>query len=195
MEKVELRNAKLMGGIGAILPLIGSLFVRRGYGLSFILGVASIILILMALNEISKKVQNPDIFSNYLTGFILQLINYFVMLIFVVVGGLALIFSFGTGFMGGLRGLGFRAILLLLVIYGLLIASNYFVKKSFDAVGDSLSNQHFKTAGMLLFIGAILTIVFGIGLIIVLIGEIFEIIGFFTLPDEIGGDVSKEPQG
>jgi len=29
MEKVDLRNAKLMGGIGAILPLVAGLFFRN----------------------------------------------------------------------------------------------------------------------------------------------------------------------
>ncbi|MGC9073316.1 MAG: DUF996 domain-containing protein [Caldisericum sp.] len=195
MEKIELKNAKLMGGIGAILPLVASVFIRRGFGLSFIFGVASIILILMALNEISKKVQKPDIFSNYLTGFILQHINYFVMLIFAFVGGFALIFSFANGFMGRMRGFGFGMILVLLVIYVLFVVSYYYIKKSFDAISDSLSNQHFKTAGMLLYYGSILLIVFGLGAILMFVGEIFEIIGFFSLPDEIEIGAPSEPQG
>jgi uncharacterized membrane protein len=185
MEKVDLRNAKLMGGIGAILPLVGSLFLKRVYGLSFILSITSIVLILMALNEISNKVGNHEIFSNYFTGFILQIIGYIVFIIFAVVGGLALIFRFGMGFMGGLRSLGIPAALLLFAFYILIVVSFYYVKKSFDLIGESLSNPNFKTAGLLLFIGAILLIVFGIGVLVMFVGEIFEIVGFFTLPDEI----------
>jgi len=185
MEKVDLRNAKLMGGIGAILPLVGSLFLKRVYGLSFILSITSIVLILMALNEISNKVENHEIFSNYFTGFILQIIGYIVLIIFAVVGGLALIFRFGMGFMGGLRSLGIPAALLLFAFYILIVVSFYYVKKSFDLIGESLSNPNFKTAGLLLFIGAILLIVFGIGVLVMFVGEIFEIVGFFTLPDEI----------
>jgi len=67
----------------------------------------------------------------------------------------------------------------------LIVVSFYYVKKSFDLIGESLSNQNFKIAGLLLFIGAILLIVFGIGALVMFVGEIFEIIGFFTLPDEI----------
>lgn len=185
MEKVDLRNAKLMGGIGAILPLVGSLFLKRVYGLSFILSITSIVLILMALNEISNKVGNHEIFSNYLTGFILQIIGYIVLIIFAVVGGLALFTGLGMGFMGALRGLGATAVFLLFAFYVLIVVSFYYVKKSFDLIGESLSNQNFKTAGLLLFIGAILLIVFGIGALVMFVGEIFEIIGFFTLPDEI----------
>lgn len=194
MEKIELRNAKLMGGIGAILPLLGSLFLRNASGLSFVFSIASIILILMALNEIAKKTKNVDIFSNYLTGFILQIIGYIVLIIFAVVGGIAMLFSLGMGFMGGLRHLGIGAILLLLAFYILLIISYFFVKKSFDLIAEELSNQNFRTAGLLLFIGSILIILFGIGFVVMLIGEIFEIIGFFTLPDEIEKGSPVEPQ-
>lgn len=185
MEKVNLRNAKLMGGIGAILPLVGSLLLRKVYGLSFILSITSIVLILMALNEISNKVENREIFSNYLTGFILQIIGYIVLIIFAVVGGLALLTGLGMGFLGALRSLGATAILLLIAFYVLIVVSFYYVKKSFDLIGDALSNQYFRTAGLLLFIGAILLIIFGIGALVMFVGEIFEIIGFFTLPDEI----------
>ena len=194
MEKVDLRNAKLMGGIGAILPLVGSLFLKRVYGLSFILSITSIVLILMALNEISNKVENHEIFSNYFTGFILQIIGYIVLIIFAVVGGLALIFRFGMGFIGGLRSLGIPAALLLFAFYVLIVVSFYYVKKSFDLIGESVSNQNFKTAGLLLFIGAILLIVFGIGALVMFVGEIFEIVGFFTLPDEIEKEGTQDIQ-
>jgi len=194
MEKVDLRNAKLMGGIGAILPLVGSLFLKRVYGLSFILSITSIVLILMALNEISNKVENHEIFSNYFTGFILQIIGYIVLIIFAVVGGLALIFRFGMGFIGGLRSLGIPAALLLFAFYVLIVVSFYYVKKSFDLIGESLSNENFKTAGLLLFIGAILLIVFGIGALVMFVGEIFEIVGFFTLPDEIEKEGTQDIQ-
>ena len=135
--------------------------------------------------KFSNKVGNHEIFSNYFTGFILQIIGYTVFIIFAVVGGLALIFRFGMGFMGGLRSLGIPAALLLFAFYILIVVSFYYVKKSFDLIGESLSNPNFKTAGLLLFIGAILLIVFGIGVLVMFVGEIFEIVGFFTLPDEI----------
>jgi len=65
-----------------------------------------------------------------------------------------------------------------------MIVSFYYVKKSFEKVGEVLNNGHFKTAGLLLFIGMILVVIF-VGVFVLLVGQIFEIIAFFTLPDEI----------
>jgi len=55
MEKINLRNAKLLGGIGAILPLVSMLFSMSLQVVGLMLSIASIVLILMSLNEISKK--------------------------------------------------------------------------------------------------------------------------------------------
>jgi len=55
MEKVDLRNAKLMGGIGAILPLVAGLFFRNSTIMSLLFSVVSIVLIFMSLSDISKR--------------------------------------------------------------------------------------------------------------------------------------------
>lgn len=182
MEK-DLRNAKLMGGIGAILPLIGLLFARRVYGFSTLLSVASIVLILLALKEISQKTMQEEIFSLYLTGFIIQVIGYVVLMFFALFGGLAAILSMGFSGFGAIRSLGVGLMLILLAFYVLNIISSYYIKKSFEKVSEATNNPNFRTAGLLLFLGAIFLILFGIGIIIYFVGIIFEIIGFFSLPD------------
>ena len=184
MEKVDLRNAKLLGGIGAVIPFISALFLRRGTFLSLILSIASIVLILVALNEISNKMRKGEIFSYYLTGFIVQVIGYIVLIIFAIFGGLSLLLGLGFGSFGALRTLGFGSILLLLAFYVLLIVSYYYIKLSFDTLSETLNVPHFKTAGLLLFIGAILLIIV-VGALVMLVGEIFEIIAFFSIPDEV----------
>lgn len=184
MERIDLRNAKLMGGIGAILPLVGGLIFRNSLTLTLIFSIASIVLVFMSLNDISKKTKTPEIFSYYLTGFILSIVAEVVLLVFAFVGGATALFSILSGSLAGFRGLGIGAILILLACYGLMVAAYYYIKKSFDSAAAALNNQHFKTAGLLLFIGTILLIIV-IGALVLLVGVIFEIVAFFSIPDEL----------
>jgi len=88
----------------------------------------------------------------------------------------------------GLRSGAFSAlgiILLLLVAWVISIIGSYFIKSSFDEISKKTGEKNFKTAGLLLFLGAILLIAFGTGAIVSLVGGIFEIIAFFSLPDEL----------
>ena len=184
MGEVNLRNAKLMGGIGAILPLVAGLFFRNSTIMSLLFSVVSIVLIFMSLSDISKKTKTPEIFSYYLIGFILSIVSYIILIIFVFVGGANVLFSILTGSLAGFRALGAGAVAILLAYYGLMVASYYYTKKSFDSASVALNNPHFKTAGLLLFLGTILLIIV-IGALVLLVGVIFEIVAFFSIPDEL----------
>jgi uncharacterized membrane protein len=190
MEKIELENAKYIGATGVILSLAGLLSVWK-FGYSIVFSIVSSVFILISLNTISKKVENHKIFSNYLTGFILQVIYSIVFIISEIKGVATLIIVFGRGFIGIDRfgNIGANDIIAFMVFYIFFVISYYFVKKSLDLIRDTLSNKHFKIAGLFLFVGAILGILFGVGFFVMFIGEIFAIIGFFAIPDE----VSKKP--
>lgn len=174
---MDLKNAKILGGVGAIL-MFGILFKRFG---SF-LTIVGVILTLIALKEISDKFKKPEIFSNYLVAFILHIVST-LLIIFSAVSAilsLAFIFSFRWGFH-----LGIGTIILLLFVYAIMVVSGYFVKKSFEGVADATGVSYFRTAGLLIFIGAILLILFLLGGIVALVGYVFEIVAFFSLPDQI----------
>jgi len=72
---------------------------------------------------------------------------------------------------------------LIIVSAILLIIGVYFFKKSLDDTGNTFNISYFKTAGLLYFIGAILTFIL-IGAFIILIANIFLIIAFFSLPEQ-----------
>ncbi len=181
---MDLKTAKLMGGIGAILTLLS--FIPS---IGWLLSIVGFVLVLLAVKTISDEVKESKIFSDYLIAVVLSVVSLLVLFF----GGIASIFGIMRMFMqgAGLMGLRSRAfsalgiILLLLVAWVISIIGSYFIKSSFDEISEKTGEKNFKTAGLLLFLGAILLIAFGTGAIVSLVGGIFEIIAFFSLPDEL----------
>ena len=91
--------------------------------------------------------------------------------------------------MGGLLTL---ALLLIFVFVFLLLMALYF-KRAFDSLAERSGEQLFHNAGSLLFIGAILTIFFLIGLIPIFIGWIIATIAFFSLKTTPTQPYSQQP--
>lgn len=194
---MDLKNAKLMGGIGAILSLLG--FVPEG---AWVFAIAGLVLVFIAIKQISEAVDNKKIFSNYLVAFILDLVGAFVAVIAVIatvwalarpreisnftipgmINGQRLLNNFGGRFFDA----GTIAIIVALIVaIALVIIASYFTKLSFEGIAKGTRVEYFKTSGMLMFIGSILLVVFGIGAIVMFVGAILEIISFFSLPDKL----------
>jgi len=181
---MDLKTAKLMGGIGAILTLLS--FIPS---IGWLLSIVGFVLVLLAVKTISDEVKESKIFSDYLVAVVLSVVSVLVLFF----GGIASIFGIMRIFMQGARSMGLRSgvfsafgiILLLLVAWVISIIGSYFIKSSFDEISEKTGEKNFKTAGLLLFLGAILLIAFGTGAIVSLVGGIFEIIAFFSLPDEL----------
>ncbi|HON82839.1 MAG TPA: DUF996 domain-containing protein [Caldisericia bacterium] len=204
---MELKQAKILGGLGAIFILC---FVIPVIG--WILSIVGFILTAIAIKEISDKVKDKPIFTNYLISIIL----YFVSGVTAIIGSIIFFFSavvnnidkfknfnnwngfndFGIRDFNFFRGspeirdflttIGSKIwilILILAIAWVIFVIAGYFTKSSFDRLVEKIKIDNFKTAGLLIFIGSILTILFGVGFIIILVGVIFEIISFFSLPD------------
>ncbi|MGB9896215.1 MAG: DUF996 domain-containing protein, partial [Thermoproteota archaeon] len=125
----ELKDAKLYGGIGSILssfggfvPLIGSL-----------LSIAGFILEVLAVNKISRAVNDRDIFRNYIVALVVGIIGVVVAMIFgavilLLLGGFEegmYIFSregYSLPFIGAM-------VLVLVVIWITLVIAMSFMKK------------------------------------------------------------------
>ncbi|MEF3245172.1 MAG: DUF996 domain-containing protein [Caldisericaceae bacterium] len=180
MKKINLSSAKTLGIIGFIILLLLPFFFKR-YMSTFIVSLAYYVLVLLALNDISSKLDKKEIFSNFLTASLISVLGGVVAIIIAILGGI----SFLAFSLRGLAGLlSASVILYLLLIYAIAVISAYFVKKSFKDLGEVLNNSYFKTGSDLYFIGAILLIVV-VGFLIMYIGEIFFLIGFLTMQDEI----------
>ncbi len=209
---MDLRNAKTIGGIGTILlclsfiPAIGVLFAIPG-----------VILVLVSLNEIARKLNESRIFNNYLISVILNVISVLVAVTSLVYTAFLFmsfviklpfeefsnvspevlfnrIFSQGEllSFMESFGKWLWIVLLVLVIIYILMVVSGYFIKTSLNEVGEKLNDSNFKTAGLLIFLGNLLSILFGLGFIIVFVGDIFLAIAFFSMKTEAAEIKLKE---
>lgn len=197
---MDLKTAKLMGGIGAILTL--SIVIPV---IGWLLGIAGLVLVLISVKTISDLAKEHKIFTNYLVAAILSFVGSLALLF----GGAALMFrkagvfadalrnfSIGHGLWnygmmgpdtrGGHPGLVILAVVITIVVAWVFsIVAGYFTKSSFDEMSKKTGEKNFKTAGLLIFLGSILLVLFGAGAIVLLVGVIFEIIAFFSLPDKL----------
>ncbi|ADT83585.1 DUF996 domain-containing protein [Thermococcus barophilus] len=185
---MTLSQAKMYGGIGAILALVGGVVPRLGSALS----IVGIVLILLAVKEISNETGDEAIFKNYLISFILQ-IGAFLALIIAIIAVL------GTSIiaMGGPRAFehemqNFGAIMAIIgsilvgfVIFWIMFSlGSYYLKKSYELIAEHTDVDLFKTTGLLYFIGALTAIIL-IGLLIIFVARILEIVAYFSLPEEL----------
>ena len=89
-----------------------------------------------------------------------------------------------SSFALGAAGIGFGlislALIIVIVFVFYLIAAMHF-RKAFNSLAQRSGEHMFETAGTLLFIGAILTIAFGLGLLLILVAWILATIAFFSI--------------
>ena len=78
---VELSNAKLFGGIGAILMLIGGFIPYAGP----IVSILGLVLLFIAVKTISDLTKDNDIFSNYLMHFIFSILTVVAIVVIMLI--------------------------------------------------------------------------------------------------------------
>ena len=185
-------NAKIFGGVGALLLLIGTFVPYAGPLLSII----GLIFVFIAVKTISESVNDHDIFSNYLYHFIFSIISIVAIFVIVLIGFGAIggfswiaslqdinITDFSTfwDYFGGIIG---YALLALFVGWIIGIIAAIYLRRSYNSIAEHTKVGLFKTTGTVYFVGAITTIII-IGLLIMFIARILEIIAFFSLPDKL----------
>lgn len=193
---MSLTNAKTYGGIGAILSLLGG-FIPRVGSLVTLLGL---VLLLFAVKEIADEIEREDIFRDYLVGVILRF-GALIVLILALVLAIGFAVLKGAPFKGMEEGFeGMRRLLAPILIGGLLawilfVLGTYYTKKSYEKISSEVQVDTFKTVGFLYFVGGILLIALGIGLLVLLIGKILEIVAYFSLPESIKKEEVSEKVG
>jgi uncharacterized membrane protein len=167
MSNSNFESSKMLAGIGAILMFLGFIPV---------VGIIGIILVLIGMRGLAEHYRDESISRNVFTGVIFGIIGF----IAIAVGGFSVGALFSLGFAGIIGGiLGLLVLLVVVFIFFLFMAINF--RRALYALADRSGEHLFHTAGTLLFIGAVLTIVFFIGLILIFIAWIIATIGFFSL--------------
>jgi len=163
---VSFESGKTMAGIGALFLVIGS-FVP-------FLGIVGIILLLVGLRDLAKFYGDNQIFDDSLYAVIFGIIG-------IVAAGVILVSAFFGGLFTGSIGVGLLGVFIaaaVAFIFYILMA--IYFRRTFDKLADKTGQGFFRTSGLLLLIGAILTIVL-VGLILVFVAWILLTIAFFSM--------------
>jgi uncharacterized membrane protein/ribosomal protein L40E len=163
----KLGDAKIVGGVGSILLLIPGVSII-GY-----------ILILIAAKYISDELKDSSIFDNMLYAVIAGIVGVAAAAFIIFTGAIFSVSTFTISSMAGL-------IVGLVVAWIALIISSIFIRRAYERMATGLSVGTFRTAGLLYFIGAILTIVL-VGFILLLVAAILQIIAFFSINEMAQG--------
>ena len=175
-------NSKTLAGEGSILLILG-LVPYVGW----VLGIIGVILLLRGLKEIANYYQDNEIYQNALTGvkfYIVALIAAAVAITAIVIGvGSATGFKFNSSFtLTAGFGIG-----LAVFLGGIVIAFIFYVlaavhlRQTFNTLAQKSGEHSFATTATLLWWGSILTILAGLGFILIFIAWIFAVIGFFAM--------------
>ena len=190
----SLQNAKIFGGIGALLMLLG--IIPQTFG---ILGLIGFIMVFIAVKMIADEAKDKEIFNSYLYAFILGIIAIvavlaILLMTFTSVGGIEffmdlqdlainnpsdpmVIFDTLAPVLTG-------AIAALVIGWIIFIVSSIYIRKSFTKISEVTNVKWFGTTGLLFLIGAF-TLIILIGFLILIIAVILEIVAFFSLPDQL----------
>ena len=201
---MNLESSKTLGGVGAILLLVGTLPVLSSYTFG-VLGIIGVILILVALNSLANIYVERGIFNNSLYGLIAGIVGAVIAGVVVLVAVLSnlktlleQIYPSWNGKWSSLSSIsgmtpntsnltsstvvsvleGVVAAFVILWIF--IIVWAFFVRRSLKMLATKSSVGLFSTASLLLIIGAGLTIVI-IGLLIMWIGVLLMAVAFFQI--------------
>ncbi|MEM2237456.1 MAG: DUF996 domain-containing protein [Candidatus Caldarchaeum sp.] len=169
----DISQARLLGGIGSIL-LVLAIVPYAGSALS----IVGLILLLISLKQLSDIFHEPEIFKNALIAVVVGIIG---AVAGIVVGGVGVLSMFAGGLDGSNIGnLIFSILLALAVVWVFAVVSSLFLRRSLTLTGNRLGIGLFRTAGLLIFIGAILMIIL-VGAIIELVAYIILAVAFFQI--------------
>lgn len=188
-ESGQLKTGKTSGGVGAILLAVGSfgvitLIYSIGVGaseltfpsaISGVLGLVGIILVLIGMKNLAEHYRDDGIYRNALCGFISGIIGV------VAVAFVVITLFFGWFFeVGSFLGILGAIILALVVVFIFYVLEAVYCRRALDSLADKSGEKMFDTAGLLLLIGAALTIIV-VGLVIVFSAWILVAVAFFSI--------------
>ena len=199
---MDLQTSKNIGGVGALLLFIGPLltFVHSVGGLTSLIGL---ILVLIALKGFADRYNDSGIFNNALYGLIVGIVGGVVavgtIILTVLVSLTDFLYEIFPGWNGDwttlsgltpdLTGLTLDSILPfitgilvgLIVLWVFAIITFYLVRRSLTSLSAKSNVGLFSITGLLMLIGAVLIVAFGIGLLLIWISFLLIAIAFFQI--------------
>ena len=136
------------------------------------LSLVGIILLLVGLRDLARHYNDNSIFQNALYAVIFGIIG-------IVAAGVLLVSLFISG-TGAFLGLAAGIIGALIVAFIFYILMALYFRRTFDSLADKSGQGMFRTAGLLLLVGAVLTIII-VGLILIFVAWILATVAFFSM--------------
>lgn len=175
---MDTESSKMIAGIGSLLIAI-SFIVFIGWAAP-VVGLIGIILALIGVKSLADNYNEPGIFNNALWALIFMIIgviafvvitvfSVFVGITGIAAGDISSIWTWITGIIIGF--------VILFVFY---ILHAVYIRRSFSLLSNKTGEKLFDTAGLIMLIGAILTIVI-VGIFLLLIAWILAAVAFFTM--------------
>jgi uncharacterized membrane protein len=201
---MTLETSKTLGGVGAILIVIGFLGIFA-YGGTAILSLIGIILVLIALKGMADHYSDASIFNNALYGLITIIVGAVAFVgtlaatILMMLSNVdldwtdaAAVQAYFTDF-NNLWGIIGAVFIALVVLFVFAIISAILFRKSLTSLSAKSGEKIFETAGLLWLIGAVLTIVV-VGFILIGIAWILIAVGFFSIKTTAQPQPTPSPQ-
>jgi len=197
---MSIETSKILGGVGALLMFIGIIPYISYFGVIELVGL---ILVMVALYNLASHYRESGIFNNALYGLIIGIVGGVISVaavIFAVLTSLTdflyTIFPDWNGDWTALSGLtpntsnlsldnimpflaGIFAVLIILWVSSIIAA--FFIRRSLGTLSAKSGVGLFSTAGLLLLIGTVLIVLFGLGLILIWISVLLLAIAFFQI--------------
>jgi len=193
---MTLESSKTLGGVGALLMVIGP-FAGTYTG---VLGLIGLILVMIALKGLSDHYNDAGIFNNALYGFIIAIIGGVISVAVIVVAAVDFLSAVGIDISTAwsdptvFSSINWEELVTwdilwphiaaiiggLVVLFVFIVVAAIFLRRSWTTLSEKTGVGLFGTTGLLTLIGAILTII-GIGLLLLWVALILLTVAFFRI--------------
>ena len=197
---MTIETSKTLGGVGALLMFIGVMPFLNFFGVIEIIGL---VFVMVAIYNLARDYQEEAIFNNALYGFITGIVGVVISLSVVIITVLTSVTDFmyalfpdWNGDWTALSGLtpdrsnlslediapflsGIFAVLIILWVSAIIAV--FFARRSLGRLSVKTGVGLFSTAGLILLIGAVLIILFAVGLILIWVSTLLLAIAFFQI--------------
>jgi uncharacterized membrane protein len=196
---MELQSTKTLGGIGALLMVISPFLAVY----SAVLGLVGLILVLIAMKSLADYYKENGIFNNALYGVLSTIVGAIVFAVVIFMTLVSFFRDFGydldtawtdptaisqfqfadsamfDSIMSHAAGI-FGSLIILFIF---VVVAAIFFRKSLTSLSEKTGVGLFGTTGLLLLIGAVLTII-AVGAIVIWVATILLAVAFFSIKTE-----------
>lgn len=174
------KSTKLIGAWGYVALVVSG--ILGGFApFVHVVTLAGAILVLVAFVRAGGELGRPEIRTNAIIALVFDIVAAILFIFLVGAGVTAALLHHGREMRGALFGTG--VLVGGLLGWFLMIIGSWFWYKASVPLAEGTGVSLYKTGGLVIFIGAITIVVFGLGAIAMLIGEILQTVAFFTTPE------------